>query len=351
MPALAILALAGCSRNPAEPEQRPPLAVEVYKVGAATSGSASAAGRDRRYPATLAYDRETTLGFRVSGIISAIGVETGTRLPRGAVVARLEDTPFRANLARATADLARIAHAVPRNRALLEAGATASADVQDGADALVAAQAMRTAAEYDLRSARLRMPFDGIVLTRVAAIGTAVGPGQPIVTVADRRAPLVARAQVPTPVAAMLRPGAAAQVTLAGANGALDGHVLRLAAATDSRSGTATITVAIAAPRGVFSGTVASVAFPALATIDAGASGERGDTSLRIPIQALVDVQAGRGHVFVVDDRTRRARRVPVNVVAIDDDYARVTRLAPGTLVVTSGAGYVADGQRVVTSG
>ncbi len=327
LPAIALLG--ACGGQPAA--QGPvPLPVEVAAVagGMADTGAA--------YGAVIAYDRETVLSPRVAGIVQAMPAQIGARLQRGALVAALADAPYRAALARAEADAARLGRADRRNGTLLAAGAVAAADVQDNATASAAARAAQTGAAYDLASTRVTMPFDGVVLARSADVGATLAPGQALVTVADLASPLTARAQVPVAVAAGLRPGAAAVVLLPG--GGTPAHVLRIGAASDPRLGTVEIDLALAPGARVASGAAVSVRFPAAR-----------DSGAHIPAEALVDSREGRGHVYLLD--RGRARLTTIGVLAIDDDDVRIAGLPPGARVITTGAGFVADGQPVAVLG
>ena len=328
LPMIAVLA--GCGRAPATQAPAPlPVEAAVVSGGTAETGAT--------YGAVIAHDRETTLSPRVAGIVAAMPAQIGARLRRGALVAALDAAPYRAALARAQADAARLGRADARNGALLAAGAVAAAEVQDNAAATAAARAAVAGAAYDLASARVTMPFDGVILTRTADVGATVAPGQAVATVADLASPLVARAQVPATVAAGLRRGAVAEVQWPG--GMVAAHVLRIGAASDPRAGTVEVDLALAPGAAVASGTVGSVRLAA-ASAPAGA---------HIPAEALADSHGGHGHVYVFDRGV--ARLVQIAVLGIDDDDVRIAGLAPGARVITTGAGFVADGQRVEVLG
>jgi membrane fusion protein, multidrug efflux system len=327
LPAIALLS--ACGGQPTA-QSRAPLPVEVVPV----RGGVAQAGAT--YGAIIAYDRETVLSPRVAGVVQAMPAQIGAHLRRGALVAALADAPYRAALARAEADAARLDRADRRNGTLLAAGAVAAADVQDNATASTAARAARAAAAYDLASTRVTMPFDGVVLTRSVDRGATLAPGQAVATVADLGSPLTARVQVPAALAATLRQGAAA-VVLAPA-GAIAAHVLRVGAASDPHAGTVEVDLVLVGGAGVASGMAVSVRFPA-----------GGDGGVHIPAEALVDSRDGRGHVYLLD--RGRARLTAIGVLAIDDDDVRVAGLPAGAQVITTGAGFVADGQAVAVLG
>jgi RND family efflux transporter MFP subunit len=253
--------------------------------------------------------------------------------------------PYRAALARATADRDKLARAQERNMTLLAAGAIGSADAQDNQSVLQAARAAQVSARYDLSSTRVRMPFEGVVLSKAVDVGATVAPGQPLATVADMGSSLIARAQVPAEVANRLQRGMAATVTMSGAAAAITGHMLRKGALSDTRTGTVEIDVALPAPHALVSGTVASVQFGKGAIRSATIPGS--PAVQYIPAEALVDSHDGRGHVFIVDPRDKSAHLVAITVYGFDDDSLRISGLHDDARVITVGAGYVADGQKV----
>ncbi len=259
-------------------------------------------------------------------------------------MAALDATPFDAAAARQSAEVARLGRTASRYEALVPEGAVAEAQAKDARDALAAARAGLTAARYDAASARLAMPFPGIVLSRQAEIGETVAPGQPVATVADLRAPLIATAQVPAALAARLRPGMPAQLAVAGQPGAIGAHVLRIAGASDARSGTVAVDLALAGAPALASGTVGSVRF-ALPPDDATSAPE----GVLIPAEALLEGQGERAFVYVIDS-AGKARRRRVRLLGFADQSARVSGLPGGARVITAGAGFVSEGEAVTVT-
>ena len=65
-----------------------------------------------------------------------------------------------------------------------------------------------------------------------------------------------------------------------------------------------------------------------------------------MPAEALLEAQGDSASVYVIDARGI-ARRRPVRFFGFADRDARIGGLAAGTMVITKGAGFVHDGQRV----
>lgn len=310
--------------------------------GVLPAGSATGAG----YAATIHHDREAQLGFRVPGRITAYPVRIGDRVARGGLLASIEAAPYAAAAARAQADFDRTRRAAARYAALAQEGAAAAAQAGDGADAARAAEAALRAARYDLGSTRLVMPFAGAVIARRGEVGEVAPAGQAIVTVADTASPLLASVQVPVAVAQALRPGQSASVRPA-AGPTITAHVLRKAAAADSRSGLQQIDLVLPPGSGAVSGTPASASFTGAAGTAAPATGPTAFGS--VPAEAVLEAQGERAWVYVIDAGSR-ARRKAVTLGGFVDRTARIAGLAPGTRLITKGAGFVSEGQRVTVT-
>lgn len=334
-----LIPLFGCS-DVAPVDEPPPLPVEVANVVEA-SGEKSGV-----YPARIAYDREVILSPRVSGVIRRMPATIGQRLKAGALVLELDSTLYQATLARAQAEARLATRNASRDASLVDVGAIAALDAQNNADQAIAARAARTSAEYDLASTRLTMPFPGVVLAKSSDVGATVLPGQAVVTVADLGSPLIARALLPLEEARAVARGTPAKISVAGR--IYDGRVLRVHPAADARTGSVEVVVAITTPRGQ-SGPVSGAAGTVrVSTYELGGAFAGGEQL--IPAEALVDAHAGRSSVYLLDQRSRTAKLTKVRLLGPGDDGWRVSGLPVGSKVITSGAGFVKDGQQVTVA-
>lgn len=147
---------------------------------------------------------KAAVASKATGRLEWLGVEEGSRVSRGQVIARLEDQDVkatreqaaanlqlaRANLEQGQAELRDAENALRRSANLLAQGfvSQASHDVavarQDKARATISSlQAAIAAAQAGLRGAEvaveqtlIRAPFDGVVLTKAANVGDVVTP-------------------------------------------------------------------------------------------------------------------------------------------------------------------------------
>jgi len=134
--------------------------------------------------------RKAAVASKGTGRLVYLGVEEGTRVKQGEIIARLEDQDMVAGLAKARADLqvvradsVNMSNTLERVRSLFAAKLASQADL-DAAQAaflrvtagIVSARAAVAQAEVALEYTRIRAPFDGTVLTKDADVGEVVAP-------------------------------------------------------------------------------------------------------------------------------------------------------------------------------
>lgn len=181
----------GVSEEAAAREDSVPY-VETARVEAAgNSYQVTAPGRLRA--------RETlSLVGEVSGKVTGINpdLQLGGRIAKGETILQIDDGDFRADLARAEAQVSTAKARLEQARAerdrqlrLAEIGAApekvaeqAVAAFEDAQAALQQAEAQRVVARRTLNKSDIIAPFDAIVTEENVAMGTFVSPGQPLAT-------------------------------------------------------------------------------------------------------------------------------------------------------------------------
>jgi len=317
----------------------PAPALAVRAVTVADSDAADSGGP--RFAATIHYDREANLSFRVPGRIAGLAVRPGDRLAAGALVAAIEPAAFASVAAIRGADAAHTARDADRLAGLVQDGASSPAAADAARDAAQGSAAALAGARYDLASTRLTAPFAALVLARGAERGETVAAGQTVVRVADRASALLAMADVPAETAAHLARGQAAQVWTAGATAPVSARVWRIAGGADARSGLVSVEVRLDGARDVASGSPAAVGFAQEAQVT---------RQQRLPAEALIDADSAGASVWVIDAEGR-ARRQRVRFFGFDDRDALVGGLPARARVITAGAGFVGEGQVVAVIG
>ena len=273
--------------------------------------------------------------------MSGLSVDVGDRIGAGQQIAVLDARDAAARLNQASAELAQAERDARRLEGLVEAGAVSRQQYDVARTRASTARSVYQAAAFDNRSARLISPVSGVVLTRTAQRGEVVQPGQPIITVADFASPFILRLPVADRDVARIRLGSAAtiQADALGA-GQMTGRVTRIGQQAGAQSGAIEIEVTLPASWGIRSGMVATARIGAK-PLPASAS------YARVPAEAILEANGGRAFVMRYDADRRMARRTAVAFGGFDGDDALVGGLPAGGRVITGGAGYVADGDRV----
>jgi len=310
----------------------PPLPVKTVVLGGDAQQPAES------YPIAIVRDRESNVSFRVGGVIQSLAIRAGQTVQPGQVLATLKPTPYASQRTRAETDVNTLQNAVRRNAELVQAGAVSVVTKEDTEDALIAAKAALGAARYDEESTVISAPFKGVVLSRDAEVGETIAPGQRIIRIADLDSTVIAKASVPTQVAKALRVGGGAKVHVGDA--VLAAHIRLIGAQTDPKTGALTVDLVLAQGAAIASGTLGSVEF------EQSSTAQSPDFRL-LPPEALLESKNGLGYVFVFDAKASVARRTPVRVLGFDGEMVRISGLERGTKVLTAGAGFVTDGQKV----
>ncbi len=333
----AILGLTagGCGKADKTAAATPPPAVEAVVVSAeGAAAEVVASGR-------VARRREMTLSFRVPGVMTGLSVEAGDRVAQGQLLATLDASTYDAGAQRAMAGLEQARRDLARNQTLFERGFVSRQRIDDAGSALKAAQAEYAAAAFDRRWTRLISPAAGVVLERAAQSGEVVQPGQMVVRIADDRSPLIVRASAPDREVARIALGAPAQVILGGDAGVVTGRVTRIGERAGLQSGAVEVEVELPPGADLRSGQIATVRIAARSDAPAGPA------MTRLPAEAILEAQGQRAAVMTVEPGTSIARRRDVTFAGFDGDFARVSGLAPGVRVITAGAGFVSNGEKV----
>jgi len=118
--------------------------------------------------------RKANVGAPRSGKIVAIYVEEGDAVVQSQVVARLDESVLKAELARARANLRESQREVARREHLAEAGVSTNLDLDEMASRVEVCEAELHLAEENLAQCEVTTPFSGVVLAKLAEVGETV---------------------------------------------------------------------------------------------------------------------------------------------------------------------------------
>ncbi len=319
--------------------------------------------------------RKAAVASKTTGRMEWIGVEEGSRVTAGQVVARLENKDLEAVVLQAEAalqnakalrdqsraELSDAEKSFQRQQELLTAGIVSQADFDAaearfrrasastaGAEAGIAiAAAALQGANVNLGYSLIRAPFDAVVLTKNADVGDIITPlgaaanaKAAVVTIADL-ASLQVEADVSESNLAQIRQGQPCEITLDALPGSRFRGVVHTIVPTADRS-KASVMVKIRfleRDQRIFPEMSAKVAFLQREAVT-------GDTVARVVLNpAALMTRNGRSGVFLVTGDT--VRFTPVSVVATLGDLREVAGLKSGDKVALKPLERLKDGSRI----
>lgn len=326
-------------------------------------------GNVTRYSANIAPYSQVELAFRSSGYIQRIrqvrgadgrlrAIDEGDWVRKNTVMAMVQTQDYQAKIEQAKAQLAN-AHAnaeharlqFSRTSILYKAQSATKPDYDQAHAALQSAQAAVKAAEAELEQATialndcyLRAPFDGWIVQRNVDVGSLVGPATRGFVIADTHI-VNAIFGVPDFAISQVRLGQREMITTQAVPGQFWGRVMAISPAADPKSRVYSVKVSIPNPRNLLrSGMIGSIAV--------------GGQQLQRPVPALPlsAVISDPDHpqsfaVMVVessgDTVTVHTRPVKLGGDTFGNLVVIRSGVTPGERVVTSGATYVRNGERV----
>lgn len=338
------LVLAACSSTDPAPEPIRP-AIVARPTPAAASDPAAFSGEVRAR-------HESQLGFRVGGKIERRLVDAGAQVAIGDVLAVLDPTDLRLNMAAsaaamasAQADAALAQSEYERAAALLERQLISTSQFQAQQTArssaqarLAQAQAQDAVSRNQVAYAQLTADRAGIVTTIHAEAGQVVAPGQVVAVLAQDGEPEVEIA-LPESQVSQYPVGTPARVSIWSApERGFDGIVREVSPDADSLSRTFRARVALVDPDpAVQLGMTASVRFPVAS--DAAL--------LAIPLTALHAVE-GTPAVWVVDPATAQVSLRAVGITVYREQVVEISSgLDTSDWLVVAGVHKLHDGQVV----
>ena len=288
---------------------------------------------------TVAWRRETTLGFTSAGRIATMVVNEGDSVRPGQLLAALDPTTVAADVATARAERDRAAAEYTRSAKLLEQGWVTRPRVDNARATLAAAQANLRSAGFQSRNAVIVSPGAGVVLARLTEAGQIVAAGTPVLVIGEASGGRVLRLPLADRDAARLRVGAPATVKLAAVEGELTGSVIEIGGKADRGTGTFVVEIGLPNDSRLRAGQIGTVSIVA--------SGP-GTPSLLVPPAAIFAPRAGQAFVYVADRETNRVKVRRVNIGEASDSAIRVTGgLQRGEWVATSRLDRLADGMAI----
>ena len=341
--ALALLVIAGCSKDVARTEDIRPVRVMTVSP-TAVNADAELAGEVR--PRV-----ESRVGFQVAGRINARRVETGQQVKQGDVLATLDPADFKLSAAAAAAQLNAAQVDRDQQRAdmkrfddLYRKGFISGAELErrqaqlDAAEArYVQATALSDVSGNQTAHTVLRAPAAGVVSAIDAEVGQVVSAGQSVVRIALAGDKEVAIA-IPEARLEQLRGIPEVRVALWAHAAELKGKIREIAPIADpaTRTFAARVTL-IDPPADVALGMTATVRFAAAPS----------PPTLTVPLSALLR-EGDATFVWRLDRQAMTVARSQVTVAGVSENTVIVgSGVQAGDTIVTAGVHLLKPGQKV----
>jgi HlyD family secretion protein len=334
---------------------------QTISVGTAVQATM---GRSLVVNGSLAAWDELPVGAEAGGLaITQVAVEEGDRVTKGQLLAHLDDSVLRAQLAQALASVAQAEAGVKKAEAMAATAAsdvhrakelskngfisgqvaeqrettaaTANADVNVARQTLATAKAVADERAAELAQTEIRAPTDGIVSKRSATLGNVVTVGQQLFRlIRDGRVEL--RAEVPEMDLVNLAAGQPATIVANDADPRrFEGKVRLIGATVDPQTRIGMVYIALpddpALKPGMF-------VHGAIAT---GAA-----SVLEVPEEAIV-YKDGKPAIFVISADNRAKLRMVETGARLDGQVEIRSGVAAGEHVALAGAGYLKDNDLV----
>lgn len=359
---VATLAMTGCSGH--KPLQQPPQAVQAQKIDAQLDSPSGV-----RFSAVVTPDMEVPLAFRVPGYVVSLkqlrGADgrmrdfaEGDHVGRGVVLVRIRASEYQDRVKQASSQVE--ASEAAANKARLDfERATRLFSVQSiTKPEMDSAQAQYDATQAEVRAARaqtsesqvalgdtsLVAPFDGEIVKKSVDLGAFVGPGTPVLALANTETVKIV-VGVPDLAVHSIQLGHPVEVEIdAFPNRKFSARISRVSSAADPVTKNFDVEVAIPNHEHLLkSGMIGSLHLESEQPIEQ-------KPSMRVPLSAVVQSPDGNYGVYVVS-ATSAGTIAHLRAIAIGDvagtDIAVTSGLASGDNVITTGANLLKDGQRV----
>lgn len=329
--AVFVLLLAGCTSGEEASRQTeqdlPPLEVSV-----ATAEEIKPL-RQTQVMATVEAAQSASIAARISGNITDLPVQLGSRVKKGDTLIVISADEIRAKLNQAGAQLDQARRNLKREQNLLNKNAATPESVKTLEEQTKIAEAAYREAQTMLDYTTIKAPFDGTITAKPASIGDLATPGRTLLRL-ESESSLQVIADIPEALVLQLAIGDQLPVEIEAAGVEVNGSIIEIAPTADPASRTAPVKLRIPISENVRSGQFARVSLP-------GSAG----TAIMIPT-AAVKPFGQLERVFLVDSDTLRLQLIKTGT-QIDDQVEVLSGVSAGDRVVVSENPDLSDGRNV----
>jgi RND family efflux transporter MFP subunit len=351
---IAAVGIQGCNGTSADGLQSDALQERPVKVMTVAGATAV---ESRTFPGIVKAAREIDLAFRVGGPLVQYDLKIGQQVNKGETIARIDPRDFEIRVGKLNAELkaaeAKLEDAekdFQRQKNLLSESAASQSQYDKIKMILETTQAGIESLKADLASAknaladtRLTAPFDGVVNRKLAENHETVAPGIPVVSILDLSGVEVATA-IPEDILIRESDFSQIYVTLEAYPGeTIPATLEEIGRQTDATNQSYPLTAVLDVPDHL------SVE-PGMAAMLHVMLHTRGQETqgFYLPTSAVFSDTDGTTCIWRVDTDTLNTEKVPVETGGLrGNDILIVSGLVPGDHVISAGARFLVEGQRI----
>jgi len=300
---------------------------ELPKVMTAQLIPAASYQSQQIYSGTLRAGNTTGVGFELSGKLSELYVDSGAKVIRGQVLARLdtrlleaERQEILANLSQNQANIELASSTLKRHLELQKSGYVAEQLLDENRNQLSQLEAakkgllaLKYANQLKLDKSLLRSPFDGTISQRQHSFGEVVNAGSPVFIVVGHVNP-EAYIGVPVTLAQQFTPGQ--EVNISVQNQHVKAKIAGISAEVNPISRTLELRISLPESAAVINGDIAYLHHTQTIT----------QPGYWVPIAALSDGMRGRWQLYVINNHPLGAQVEPrdVEILYTHEDMAYI---------------------------
>jgi membrane fusion protein (multidrug efflux system) len=284
---------------------------------------------------TLLANEEAVLHPEISGKVQSIAFREGSAVAKGALLVKLVDTDYQAQLAKLESTLKLNRDQAERQRKLLALNGVSQQEVDEALHQVTATESDIAYTRALIAKTEIRAPFAGVVGLRDLSVGSTVDKSDVVVTV-QQLDPMKLDFTLPEKYASMVVVGAPVTFTVEGVLGEQSAVVTAIEPKIDPE--TRTVRVRARAEndgRRLFPGVFARVNYRLA----------RDERALLIPTDAVVPVLKGK-KVYVVRGGVAVSQPITIGV-RTEREVEVLTGLQVGDTVVTTGLLQMRDSVKV----
>lgn len=329
---LIAFSMTSCGGDKRQVEEK----VATVRIDTVQVGNADAA---LQFPGKVVAAEDVNVSFKVAGTIQRILVKEGDRVAAGQLLAEMDPADYKVQLAAVEAEYANVKAEAERVMGLFADGATTASNNDKARYGLQQMEQKLANARHQVEYCKIYAPFSGTVQHKYFEGRETVAAGMPVLSVIGGGVPEVV---INLPASSYLNRQNFAAYTatfdvLPGQTIPLD-FVSVLGKANTSQLYTMRLRLHEAN---------ANIAPGMSAWVSIQYAGSENGL-VRIPTTAFIE-EGGKSYVFVFDPKSHIVKRSEVSIQKLHTDGTAdaMGSIKPGELVVSSGAHFVKDGEKV----